>query len=135
MNTKLNEIEINGQIYVQKEGHTPAFNAEGLPYVIIRTYSAGVHAGYLEKKEGGEVTLRNSRRIWYWEGAASLSQLAMEGTSKPEDCKFPCAVDKIQLQWIEIIDCTETARESIEGVPIPLLIFQILTFFLHTILV
>ena len=48
---------------------------KSMPYVIIRTYSAGVFAGYLEKRNGQEVVLRKARRIWYWDGAASLSQL------------------------------------------------------------
>ena len=88
-------------------------------YVIVRTYSAGVFAGELESRNGQEVVLRNARRIWYWAGAASLSQLAMEGTSKPEDCKFPCEVDRVELlQAIEILDVTEKARKSISEVPV-----------------
>ena len=55
-------------------------------YVIVRTYSAGVFAGNLESKQKDEVVLSNARRIWYWDGAATLSQLAMEGTQKPENC-------------------------------------------------
>lgn len=90
-----------------------------MKYVIVRTYSAGVFAGELESRSGQEVIMRNARRIWYWDGAASLSQLAMEGTSKPENCKFPIAVDRVELlQAIEILDVTEKARKSIEGVPV-----------------
>jgi hypothetical protein len=89
------------------------------PYVIVRTYSAGVFAGYLEHRQGKEVTLSNARRIWYWKGAASLSQLAMEGTADPSNCKFPIAVASIDLtEAIEIISTTEQARKSIEGVAI-----------------
>ena len=88
-------------------------------YVIVRTYSAGVFAGDLVKREGKEVTLKNARRLWYWDGAASLSQLAMEGVSKPENCKFPCEVDEIILtEAIEIIKCRQKAINSIKGVPI-----------------
>lgn len=88
-------------------------------YVIVRTYSAGVFAGELVSRSGQEVVLTNARRIWYWKGAASLSQLAMDGTSQPNQCKFPCAVDRVELlQAIEILDVTEKARKSIEGVPI-----------------
>lgn len=88
-------------------------------YVIVRTYSAGVFAGELESRNGQEVVLKNARRIWYWAGAASLSQLAMEGTAKPSECKFPCPVDRVELmQAIEIIDCTAKAVESIKGVPV-----------------
>jgi len=87
--------------------------------VIVRTYSAGVFAGQLESREGKEVVLRNARRIWYWSGAATLSQLAMEGTSKPSDCKFPGPVDCITLtEAIEIIDMTEKAAKSIAEVPV-----------------
>ena len=83
-------------------------------YVIVRTYSAGVFAGELESRKGQEVVMRNARRLWYWDGAASLSQLAMEGTSKPDNCKFPCEVDRVELlQAIEILDVTEKAKESI----------------------
>lgn len=88
-----------------------------MKYVIVRTQSAGVFAGELESRTGQEVVLRNARRIWYWAGAASLSQLAVEGTSRPQDCKFPCAVDRVELlQAIEILDVTDKARESIQGV-------------------
>ena len=88
-------------------------------YVIVRTVSAGVFAGELEKREGREVTLKNARRLWYWDGAASLSQLAMEGVSKPENCKFPCEVDNVLLfETIEILDVTDKARESIKSVSI-----------------
>lgn len=88
-------------------------------YVIVRTYSAGVFAGELESRKGQEVVMRNARRLWYWDGAASLSQLAMEGTSKPQNCKFPCEVDRVELlQAIEIIDVTSKAQESIKGVKV-----------------
>ena len=90
-----------------------------MDYKIVRTYSAGVFAGYLESKNGQEVVLRDARRLWYWDGAASLSQLAMEGVSKPENCKFPCEVSRVELfQVIEILDVTDTAKNSIAKVPI-----------------
>lgn len=88
-------------------------------YVIARTYSAGVFAGTIEAREGKEVTLTDARRLWYWDGAASLSQLAVEGTSKPNKCKFPIAVPKVLLtEVIEILSVTDKAKESIESVPI-----------------
>lgn len=93
--------------------------ADELPYVIARTYSAGVFAGYLKERNGKEGTLLNARRIWYWEGAASLSQLAMEGTSKPANCKFPIAVEQVVLtEIIEILNVTPAGKKSIEEVPV-----------------
>lgn len=88
-------------------------------YVICRTYSAGVFAGTLESREGKEVVLTNARRLWYWDGAASLSQLAQSGTSKPKKCKFPTPVDRVTLtEAIEILDVTPEAQKSIEEVPV-----------------
>lgn len=88
-------------------------------YKIVRTYSAGVFAGYIESRNGQEVVMRKARRIWYWEGAASLSQLATDGTSKPDKCKFPCEVDRVELlNVIEILDVTDKAKKSIAGVPV-----------------
>jgi hypothetical protein len=86
-------------------------------YVIVRTYSAGVFAGELKSRDGQEVVLTNARRLWYWSGAASLSQLAVEGTSRPESCKFPVAVPEVTLlQAIEILSVTDAAKASIEKV-------------------
>ena len=86
---------------------------------IVRTYSAGVFLGTVKARDGKEVTLTNARRIWYWDGAATLSQLAMQGTSKPKECKFPAPVDEILLtEAIEFIPATEAAIASIAAVPV-----------------
>ena len=62
--------------------------------------------------------MTNARRLWYWSGAASLSQLAMEGVKNPFLCKFPCEVARVELtQAIEILDVTTAARKSIAEVP------------------
>ena len=89
------------------------------PYVLVRTYSAGVFAGTLETRKGQEVVLSNARRIWYWAGAATLSQLAVDGTIKPNDCKFPVAVPSVILtEAIEIIPTSAKAKASIAAVPV-----------------
>lgn len=87
--------------------------------VIVRGTNSGVFYGTLKEKNGQEVVLTNCRRIWYWEGAATLSQLAKEGVKLPKNCKFTVVVDEIGiLDAIEIILCTEEASKSIEGVKI-----------------
>lgn len=84
---------------------------------IVRTYSAGVFFADVESRKGKEAVLRNARRLWYWSGAASLSQLAVEGTKRPNDCKFPVAVDRIEVtEVIEILDTTEAACASLDAV-------------------
>ena len=88
-------------------------------YVIVRTYSAGVFAGYLVSRKGKEVELRDARRLWYWDGAASLSQLAEDGVSKPENCKFPVEVKEVILtEAIEILSVTKKAQKSIKDVKV-----------------
>jgi hypothetical protein len=88
-------------------------------YVIVRTYSAGVFAGNLQSRKGQEVILNNARRIWYWSGAASLSQLAEEGTSDPLNCKFPMEVKEVELlQAVEILTVSKKAEKSIKSVPV-----------------
>ena len=85
--------------------------------VIIRADRAGVFFGTLKEKTGSEVVLTDCRRLWYWDGAASISQLAVDGTTKPYDCKFTVTVPEIViLGVIEIIPCTDKAIKSIEGV-------------------
>ena len=87
-------------------------------YVIVRTFSAGVFAGILVSRKGREVVMKDARRLWYWKGAASLSELAVRGTSAPSECKFPVPVPRVELlEVIEILDVTPAARKSIEGVP------------------
>jgi hypothetical protein len=88
-------------------------------YVIVRTYSAGVFYGLLQSREGKEAVIKNARRIWRWAGAASLSQLAQSGTTKPDECNFPEAVDEILVtEVIEILATTKAAQASIEAVPV-----------------
>lgn len=92
-----------------------------ISYVIVRTFSAGVFAGYLTErsKDGKRGKVLNARRLFYWDGAASLSQLSQEGVKKPENCKFPCEVPFVELsEIIEVLPCTEEAKESIAGVKI-----------------
>jgi hypothetical protein len=121
MKADMTEMEVNGVTYVRKdsiEKHEQAEQLDGMEYCIVRTYSAGVFAGYVKKRKGKEGELISSRRIWYWDGACSLSQLAMEGTNNPSNCKFAVEVPVIRLtEIIEEIPCTEKARINIQEVP------------------
>lgn len=88
------------------------------PYYIIRCARAGVFFGHIKERNGGEAVLTDVRRIWHWDGAASLSQMATEGVSKPQNCKFTVTVPEMTvLDVIELIPCTDSAVESILGVP------------------
>lgn len=96
-----------------------ADDLHGMPYKIVRCKSSGVFSGYVESRNGREVVIRKARRLWYWAGAATLSQLAMEGTKKPDECRFPCEVDRVKvLDAIELLDVSAAAKKSLDGVKI-----------------
>lgn len=91
--------------------------------VIIRASRAGVFFGTLANKEntpaGCEVELTDCRRLWYWSGACSISQLALEGTKNPPGCNFSVTVPEITIIGaIEIIPCSDDAIKSIESVSV-----------------
>jgi hypothetical protein len=117
MDAIVNEIEVNGIKYVLKADIQKTEIVKN--YIIVRTEKAGVHAGEVVNTHLDTTILKNARRLYYWDGAATLSQLAMEGVSKPENCKFPCEVTEIELLGtIERIPCTQVAVDSIKGVKI-----------------
>lgn len=89
--------------------------------VIVRCNRAGVFFGTLKEYDNNnrEATITDCRRIWYWDGAASLSQLAVDGTSAPRECKFTVVVPEMAvMDVIEIIPCTDKAVKSIEEVAV-----------------
>ena len=89
------------------------------PYVLVRGRSSGVFAGCLLARDGPEVTLGQSRRLWRWAGAASLSELASLGPGLPGECKFPVALPQHEiLDAIEILPVSDAARLAIESVPV-----------------
>lgn len=102
--------------YIRADKIQPELDGE---YCIVRCDRSGVFAGIVTKEQGNEAIVKNVRRLWYWSGAASLSQLAIEGTKKPNECKFPASIPEIRLKdVIEIIPCSKEARKSLESVKI-----------------
>lgn len=82
--------------------------------VIVRTYSAGVHFGYLKSRDGKEVQLERSRRIWRWYGAWTLSEIAANGLDSAKS-KVAAPVDIILTEAIEIIEATPAAVATIDA--------------------
>jgi hypothetical protein len=109
----MENLVINGKVY-EKKKPTVEF-----PWVVIRSKDAGVFFGQLVKDDGCRVDLINSRRIYYWDGAATLSQLSQEGVKSVANCKFPCVVPMQSVLGVcEIIIASDAARESINSVPV-----------------
>jgi len=97
----------------------PVVSTDGLPYVCARSRESGVWLGYLKKRDDSEVTLANARRVWRWEGAAELSELATRGTSKPQSCKWPAPIPEVLIIGAcEIIPCSEAAKKTHDEVKI-----------------
>lgn len=85
--------------------------------VIVRADRAGVFFGTLTHKECSEVTLTNARKLFYWNGANAVEELAVSGTNKAIDCKFTVVVEDITILNVnQIIPCTGKAITNIESV-------------------
>lgn len=113
---KVKSIIIDGVEYVPATQQRLADKTDGMEYVVCRTYSAGVHIGYLKSKDGQSVVLVNSRRLWYWSGANSLSQVATDGVDS--NSKLAVTLPTITIeQVIEIIPVSAKAKKVIEELP------------------
>ena len=87
--------------------------------VIVRADRAGVFYGTLAAIDGDEAIIRDCRRLWYWDGAASLSQLAAEGVKKPQNCKFTMTIPEIGVRGvIGILPVSDVAAGNIEKVTV-----------------
>lgn len=113
-------ITIDDVRYVREDSvksEQKAESLDGLEIVLVRSPAAGVFVGSLASREERVVKLLNCRRLWYWNGAFTLSQLARDGVSKPKDCKFSCCVDEhIILDTVEIIPMTKRAADCVYSV-------------------
>ena len=85
------------------------------PFVIVRTYSAGVHAGELVKRDGKEVQLANARRIWRWYGANTLHEMSLAGLDTKQSRVSKPVASIVLTEVIEVIACTSEARAVIES--------------------
>jgi hypothetical protein len=89
---------------------------------IVRATNAGVFYGNVDEivheVSGVHVRMSNVRRIWYWSGAATLSQVAEEGVKNAGACKFSMSVAKqIVMNVAEIIEMSPAAVANLNAVP------------------
>lgn len=107
----MDTMKINDKTYVCVDETSHA-------YVLIRTHNAGVHVGRLYERVGDVVTLVDARRIWYWKGAFTLSEMSQKGVADPDECKFSIAVPTITIFGvIEILPLSNVAKHNLYGVP------------------
>lgn len=87
-------------------------------YYIVRANEAGVFFGKIKERSHDEVTMTNVRKLWYWDGAAAVEQLAVDGVSKPKNCQFTVVIDEMIIaNPIQIIPCTDKSYKSLSKVP------------------
>lgn len=113
------EITIDGVQYAPVN----AKSNEGHEWVLIRSYASGVHFGILSEKrdapQGLEVTLLQSRRIHKWVGAASLSQLAVDGIGNAAESRVSVELPSITISnVIEIIPLSTKSLDNLKNSPI-----------------
>ena len=90
---------------------------ENKHYVIVRGNHSGVFFGELKERSGQEVELRNARKLWYWDGAAAVEQIAKDGVKNPDACKFTVSVESMIItDAIQVLPCTNDAAENIMAV-------------------
>lgn len=82
------------------------------PFVVVRTYSAGVHMGTLEERNGKEVTLSNARRLWRWDGANTLHEVATKGVAETSKVSEPCALVEL-TEAVEVLHCSAEAQANL----------------------
>ena len=88
-------------------------------HVCVRSHGSGVWLGTVKAVGGADVILTDARRCWYWDGAATLSELASRGTSSPSSCKWPLAVAEVAVTSVlEVIPTTEAARATYTAVAV-----------------
>lgn len=89
--------------------------------VIVRCNRAGVFYGTLKNYDPTtrEAVIADCRQLWYWNGAASLMEMATSGVKRPRECKFTVVVPEVVvMEVIEVLPVSEQAQKSIEEVAI-----------------
>ncbi len=98
-------VVIDGKTYELKQP-SPTPHKD---FVLVRTYTAGVHVGTLLKADGKVVSLLNARRVWRWKGANTLNELAMRGG----DTGYTRISEPVPL--IQLLEAIEIIHCSVEG--------------------
>jgi hypothetical protein len=119
MTTKIQELVIEGVTYVPKGSEQPnADCVDNMQYVLIRGYGSGVQYGYLKSREGCEVSLINSRRIWSWNKATETSQIAVSGIDASTSKVTVSIPEKIITDAIEILFITKEGAANLQSQPV-----------------
>lgn len=107
--------------YVREDSintNAKAESVDGLEYCLIRCYAAGVHIGFVKKHNGENVILLNSRRLFYWTGACSVTQVSIDGVDVKLS-KIAMVLPEVRLTGVaEVIPMSRKAADIILGAPV-----------------
>ncbi len=101
---------------IQRISHT---QSKGLGYDLIgkfcifRCTDAGVHCGVLHSRDGRQVLSKNSRRIWRWSGANTLSELSLTGADSSYTRISEPVESCLLTEVCEIILCSKSSKENL----------------------
>lgn len=119
MTKKIEKLEIEGVTYVpQDSALNQAQSVDGMPFVLIRGYGSGVNYGYLKSRNGCEVVLVNSRRIWNWNKATETNQIAVCGIDASNSKVTMLVPEKLITDAIEVINITEQGANNLTNQPV-----------------
>lgn len=87
---------------------------------IIRTYASGVHFGEIVSVSSNDgrsrCEIKNARRIRYWKGAFTLSEMSQSGLDKKSSQIATTVPQHFIEDAIEFIPCSDDAIKCIESV-------------------
>lgn len=114
-NIKIGEVLELIRLFSGNQNETKTENNPLIGQVcVVRTYSAGVHIGEVIRQDKEQVDLKNSRRLWKWQGAFTLSEVATKGVSS--ESRIAVEIPFIRLtNAIEIIPCSKKALKTFEA--------------------
>lgn len=88
-------------------------------FYIVRTNRAGVFFGKIKESNKDEVIMNEVRKLWHWDGACAVEQIALEGVKRPDNCKFTVVVPEMTvMEPVQIIPCTNEATEILSKVSV-----------------
>ena len=87
--------------------------------VLVRDNGAGVHVGTLAEIDtaSGRIVLTGARKVWYWEGAASVHGIAARGLCHAESKVAPTVARVESFDAVEVVAMTSEAVESVMSCP------------------
>jgi hypothetical protein len=115
----LDTLELGGVKFIREDirpKNAPQLNK--MPFVLIRGYGSGLNYGYLKAKNGCEVTLVNSRRIWNWNKATETNQIACTGVDASSSKVTMVIPEKTITDCIEVLYITEQGAENLTKQPV-----------------